>query len=215
VVISIIALLVGILLPALASARKSAELLQCRSNVRQQLIALNAFIVDNGDRLPLAKNFDWQKFAYKELTFAPYIQDEMILYLGGQLGSANATPSNVAFSKVFRCPASEKYPGEPWLADPNTNHYWYNAHYAIDHENQVGRLVSEVRVPTEAVVFYDIVFANWPAEIFPHHSAGSGINVGYVDGHASSMSAEDYLAKSPDSAYEDEGKNPFVKDGWE
>jgi len=47
VVISIIALLIGILLPALASARKSAQASQCLSNIRQHAIGMQAFSTDH------------------------------------------------------------------------------------------------------------------------------------------------------------------------
>ncbi|MAX24543.1 MAG: hypothetical protein CMJ19_08560 [Phycisphaeraceae bacterium] len=47
VVISIIALLIGILLPALASARRSAQTSQCLSAVRQFSVGMMAFSTDN------------------------------------------------------------------------------------------------------------------------------------------------------------------------
>ncbi|MEM6553957.1 MAG: prepilin-type N-terminal cleavage/methylation domain-containing protein [Planctomycetota bacterium] len=52
VVISIIALLLGILLPALGSARNTATLVKCSSNQRQVGIALHAYAADHSDRLP-------------------------------------------------------------------------------------------------------------------------------------------------------------------
>ena len=52
VVISIIALLVGILLPALGSARRAARSVVCKSNMRQWGIALNVFMVNHDDQLP-------------------------------------------------------------------------------------------------------------------------------------------------------------------
>jgi len=52
VVISIIALLIAILLPALGAARKSARNMQSSSNVRQLGIASNAYAADNRDALP-------------------------------------------------------------------------------------------------------------------------------------------------------------------
>ena len=54
VVISIIALLIAILLPALSAARKSAQDMQCLSNLRQQGIGLIAYSLDYETELPPA-----------------------------------------------------------------------------------------------------------------------------------------------------------------
>ncbi len=53
VVISIIAVLVGILLPALGSARDAAQASACKSNLRQQSIAFTAYSVDFVDHFPM------------------------------------------------------------------------------------------------------------------------------------------------------------------
>lgn len=52
VVISIIALLIGILLPALGSAREAARGTVCQSNLRQMGIAVYAYALDYDDALP-------------------------------------------------------------------------------------------------------------------------------------------------------------------
>lgn len=56
VVVAIIAILVGILLPALASARKAAKLTISLSNLRQINTAAGAYRTDNNAKLPVVMN---------------------------------------------------------------------------------------------------------------------------------------------------------------
>lgn len=52
VVVSIIALLIAILLPALGAARESAKTIQCKSNLKQLQIAVTAYEIENDGFLP-------------------------------------------------------------------------------------------------------------------------------------------------------------------
>ncbi|MGH7130828.1 MAG: type II secretion system protein [Phycisphaerales bacterium] len=58
VVIAIIALLVGILMPALAQARRSAKTLKCSTQVRSVMQAMMVFANSNRDSYPLPSNLD-------------------------------------------------------------------------------------------------------------------------------------------------------------
>jgi prepilin-type processing-associated H-X9-DG protein len=52
VVIAIIALLLGILLPSLSRVREQARKIACLSNMRQMGVAVSAYLLDSGYRLP-------------------------------------------------------------------------------------------------------------------------------------------------------------------
>lgn len=58
IVIAIIALLIGILLPALGEARRYAKLVTCQSNERSYATATNSFAAERKDRLP---GMDWRR----------------------------------------------------------------------------------------------------------------------------------------------------------
>ncbi|MAX27431.1 MAG: hypothetical protein CMJ19_23280 [Phycisphaeraceae bacterium] len=84
VVISIIALLIGILLPALASARKAAQSAKCLSNMRQQVIGVTAYANDDADFVgPPALDYDREKnhnnqgtYWWTRLSFYRYLKGE-------------------------------------------------------------------------------------------------------------------------------------------
>ena len=76
VVISIIALLIAILLPALGAARRSAADMQCLSNQRQIGIGLYGFSVENKDLLPVSY-YDGNAVAGDQTDWAVQIAEYM------------------------------------------------------------------------------------------------------------------------------------------
>ncbi len=236
VVVAIIALLISILLPSLAHARRQAMRVLCQSNLRQQNMATLLYINDNDERYPIAKNFFWERYFYNDLTFANYTQDALIPYLGGVRGQdvpVDPVDYNIiAFSKVFRCPSVERRPATPnttdpngvsWIKSPAANHYRYNTHKAVVHprppRKPLGRAVGQVASPAIAILSYDIVFPQWSLKDIPHGTEGRRqINVAYADGHVAPMTGEEYFELSPHSNepdYTDEGRNLFIANGWD
>ncbi len=147
VVISIIALLIALLLPALARAKQLADSVVCLSNVRQIGLAENMFanehkglvqpITDSGImQYTETPDTDHTMFAYRYTTYnpatgtyspaagAPILKDwasALVPYLGGQ---ENQTFMNFGVNgsgeKVFLCPS------DPTLNDPYPGYQLFN-----------------------------------------------------------------------------------------
>src|SRR4051794_32653446 len=59
VVIGIIAVLIGLLLPALNVAREHSKAVQCLSNLRQMVVMSNVYAANNAGRYPIAYYFSF------------------------------------------------------------------------------------------------------------------------------------------------------------
>jgi len=99
VVIAIIAILAGMLLPALARAKGKAFDINCVNNLRQLGIALTTYADDNRGRLPRAASLPSMEIATNR---NPRIAD----VLAPQLGY---NPTNQPANSVFKCPMDTRF----------------------------------------------------------------------------------------------------------
>src|ERR1051326_2420778 len=100
VVIAIIAILAGLLWPALARARQKATQAACASNMKQIGHALQMYIDDNSDTLP-GPCFTGARASYKNDSGT-----ELIYYIANYLGSPSPSwvTGRPVVVEVFVCP---------------------------------------------------------------------------------------------------------------
>jgi prepilin-type N-terminal cleavage/methylation domain-containing protein/prepilin-type processing-associated H-X9-DG protein len=93
VVIAIIAVLAGLLLPALSKAKERARRIQCLSNLKQFGLSFHNYGSDNGDKLPRG-NGPWLFVLTQPAASAlrPYLPQRQILYCPANPNVDSAMP---------------------------------------------------------------------------------------------------------------------------
>jgi prepilin-type N-terminal cleavage/methylation domain-containing protein/prepilin-type processing-associated H-X9-DG protein len=186
VVIGIIAVLMGIMLPALGRARESARRAACLSNLRQVHAAFHYYAANNNDKVPLgyrAGRKQWNSMVYSS-TSGKYCLFG-ILYLDGKMKEPLMyfCPSDIDPRSMFNSDQNPWPPGPD--GDPAKQVY---AGYGCRPETELPdelQNVPGVTMPRLArfkskAIFADLVAT--PDRVTLRHK--DGVNVLYGDGSA-------------------------------
>lgn len=208
-VTGVVGLLLGLLVPALCSAREASRSAACASNLRQLQLANAAYANDHAGALApgaarFARNLDrW--FGTRQSTREPFEPR------GGPL-----SPFLGPDGAVRRCPSFRPGPVVPGLDfEAGCGGYGYNSSFLgvnDDGSDEVGVRLSSIRMPTETVMFTDAAFAlpsptlrlieysfaesplqrgsAYPLDPSIHFRHARSAGVGWADGHVSRTSLE-------------------------
>ena len=203
VVLGVLALLTGILVPALGAARESARRVQCLSNLRQLAAAAHQYAAEHDGLYPVG---------FYKANSPPYsfgYEWDFTVVLNHSTGVREVKPgllwSGRGDGRVQQCPSFEGR--SMTLMDPFTG-YNYNVSYIGHGDSEVVKQpakVADVRSPAATALFGDGQWESGANKYMrsprPHrgdtfgarHSGTQGFrhrgttNVAFCDGHAESL----------------------------
>jgi prepilin-type N-terminal cleavage/methylation domain-containing protein/prepilin-type processing-associated H-X9-DG protein len=189
VVIAIIAILAGMLLPALSKAKEKANATTCLGNMKQWGLAVGMYADDWNDYLPPEGNAtggsppSGSPYAWYNVL-PPYINAPALtnLYTAGK-------PPVPRQKSIYSCPSS-KYSGTPTDSLP---YYMYGMNGRMDPNGTPLFKRGDCVKPTDTVMFCEsdgsISSSNGK---YAAHRHSDGSNLTFVDGHAQWIRFQDF-----------------------
>ena len=194
VVIAIIAILAGLLLPALAQAKEKTRTIKCLSNLKQVGLATMMYANDNNDYVPVHPvqgNWLWDINRLTADALSDSGARRAILYCPGL--AASIKDLDLWWELGGGSSSTRRIIGYAWLGNRENNALRSRL---LPGKNFVTKMT--VTNASEAELIVDAIpsrgmneFANVPSGIVPFHRAGHlrkkapvGGNIQFVDGHA-------------------------------
>ena len=195
VVIAIIAILAGLLLPALSKAKRRAQNIACTSNVKQWLLAIALYCDDYDDTFPYEGNTNTGLNSGRNTngwfnTCARYASQPALtnLYATGQ----SPLPGS---RTLFSCPGAGGPSSTPTMNNP---YFMYGFNNRMDPNEPLPSFhVTQVLDPSTTVLFSDNSDSYARRSFASHETVGNRHNqratLGFADSHVALVSSNDYV----------------------
>ena len=205
VVISIIALLLAVLMPALTRAKDQARQVVCQANLRQLSVGMEIYVNEHNDRIPMP--FDetaGPPGSYKQWKPPWYV------LVGAEIGWKPRSVYGVELNKrnVIHCPSVTGTRGNPspYISDWGTSHYTssrYNANLKLAWITSPSKYVfladscPAYFTFNPSMVFPDLI---WPWELIVHrHSGDRATNQLFFDSHIEVITKDELYQRGIDA----------------
>jgi type II secretory pathway pseudopilin PulG len=176
VIIAVIAILAAMLLPALASAKKKAQRIQCVNNLKQCGLAFRIWETDHGDKLPMA-------VSNKLGGTLEWVSD------GNAFRHFQVLSNELSTPKVLICASDTRQPAANFVEFQNQNLSYFVGLDATDTNPEMlltgDRNITNSQTPVRTVLKLPPTEpAGWTEQL--HNGAG---NVGLSDGSVQQLSS--------------------------
>jgi prepilin-type N-terminal cleavage/methylation domain-containing protein/prepilin-type processing-associated H-X9-DG protein len=204
VVIGIIAVLIAILLPVLSSARQSAEMIKCLSNLRQISIGMLMYVHENDGYTPPANvntpSVQWWNVMWNDIGMPPYastVAEQNLLrpFTGTVLSCPSYDTLGVTTRRSYAINNSFDPTGgatTTWallqLNKISSIQKPCKTAFVSDCQDDLKMEISTMLAtlsPQEVATIPPVVTP--PSTYYSRHEEGKFINVGFFDGHAEAL----------------------------
>src|SRR5438477_8032707 len=195
VVIAIIAILAGMLLPALARAKSKSYQAYCLNNERQIGLAIAMYAPDYNDRFPLCKNWGraWGNAVAirKDDMWMPELLEPYLIKNYARTTNYTAKTVREPPRSTFICPSGIRtwepdagWTGQFAIMNDHVSYVWMHVYWRTNGTHELnkpvsGRPTSQVVNPAHAVLIWYMPY--WRRE---HSAHSKGINLPSADPHA-------------------------------
>ena len=228
VVVSIIALLIAILLPALSKARESAGAVQCMSNTRQMALANEMYADEHKGHYPynywLGDGSEWvEKYEVGSTTKVVYwvVNENFLSYLGFTEEQIRNTTRGTTDDEKWGAQWPDEYLCPEWDIQETPNYVTYNHRnsygYSRGMNSQRVNVAQRTKIPQPDKAYAHMDAHQWhmldrfadyknlTTAVEYRHSGGA--NVSFFDGHVATIKQEDFFHYVNDGTVPDAARN--------